>query len=571
MPLAIIATTSAPGERGRDPQRQPHLAMRASMSVPGLIAPVLREGASSSDGGLTDNLPIAEGARLCEADVLIAVNVGSPLFKPDEVKGVVDGARAGGEPAHRAERRALDGGLQAGDIYIRPSCGTSPSTEFTAPDRAPRCAGAPRRGGRRAEAPRAPPRAYAAWQDSVRSPPRSPPIIDQVAIEATRFVNRDTIRRGISPEGGRAPRLRRARTDLVREFDHGDLHSLDYNVVRERDRTILRITPVEKPWGPNYLRFGLNLASDFRSESTYNCRALCRSTWMNRLGGEWLLGAQIGSEQSAATEFYQPLDKRHTCSCARIADRARRRRRSTSRATASRSTACSRPRRPRGRREPGRPRPGDARAGSSGARRGARHRARRFLNLTERVGGPTRGRSRSTPTTSRTFPTRGVKLDVTHFDAQRVTSGGQVLALGGAVRGGVLVRRLGVLGGLEGGTALQGRCRSATPSRSAARAACGLRGRPARGPGYTFGRARGAVPLELRHAALRSRADRRGERRGRAHDQAITRRRSRAGSAPSAPTSPRARRSVPIYVGVADAKNGKGRSIFNPGDEPGTP
>ena len=56
----------------------------------------------------------------------------------------------------------------------------------------------------------------------------------------------------------------------------------------------------------------MNLASDFRSESAYNLRALFRSTWMNSLGGEWLLGAQIGSQQAGETEFYQPLDKRHT-------------------------------------------------------------------------------------------------------------------------------------------------------------------------------------------------------------------------------------------------------------------
>src|SRR6185312_2872957 len=99
--------------------------------------------------------------------------------------------------------------------------------------------------------------------------------------------------------------------DLVREFGQGDLSSLDYSVVREHDRTILRVTPVEKPWGPDYLRFGINLSSDFRSESRFNARALYRRTWLDALGGEWQLGAQIGSEQAIASEIYQPLDLRH--------------------------------------------------------------------------------------------------------------------------------------------------------------------------------------------------------------------------------------------------------------------
>ena len=56
-------------------------------------------------------------------------------------------------------------------------------------------------------------------------------------------------------------------------------------MLRERDKTILKLTPVEKPWGPDYLRFGMNLSSDFRTESPYNLRALYRKTWINAYGG----------------------------------------------------------------------------------------------------------------------------------------------------------------------------------------------------------------------------------------------------------------------------------------------
>ena len=38
---------------------------------------------------------------------------------------------------------------------------------------------------------------------------------------------------------------------------------------------------------------------------------LYRRTWLNALGAEWLLGGQIGSLQNVATELYQPLDLRH--------------------------------------------------------------------------------------------------------------------------------------------------------------------------------------------------------------------------------------------------------------------
>ncbi len=55
-------------------------AMRASMSVPGAIAPVEIDGRLLVDGGIANNLPIDEARKLC-ADVVIAVNISTPLMK----------------------------------------------------------------------------------------------------------------------------------------------------------------------------------------------------------------------------------------------------------------------------------------------------------------------------------------------------------------------------------------------------------------------------------------------------------------------------------------------------------
>lgn len=314
MPLAIIATDIGNGERVAMRSGNLTTAMRASMSVPGLIAPVVRDGRKLVDGGLTDNLPVAEVRSLCNPDVVIAVNVGSPLYKPDEVTGI---ATVLGQVVNLlteqnvAKSLAL---LTPKDIYIQPDLEGIASTAFTRQLEAAQK-------GREATLLRVSelsrftlePSQYAAWQEHVRfAAPHAPPVIDRVEVADTRFVSPGTIRQGIGQQEGEPLDSRKLEHDLVREFSQGDLHSLDYSVVKERDKTILRITPVEKPWGPDYLRFGLNLASDFRSESSYNFRALYRRTWLNSYGGEWLLGGQIGSEQGINTEFHQPLDLRHT-------------------------------------------------------------------------------------------------------------------------------------------------------------------------------------------------------------------------------------------------------------------
>ena len=54
------------------------IAMRASISAPGVFAPVETQGRLLVDGGLAENLPI-DVARAMHADILIVSDVSFPL------------------------------------------------------------------------------------------------------------------------------------------------------------------------------------------------------------------------------------------------------------------------------------------------------------------------------------------------------------------------------------------------------------------------------------------------------------------------------------------------------------
>jgi NTE family protein len=61
--------------------------------------------------------------------------------------------------------------------------------------------------------------------------------------------------------------------------------SISYRIVGgETGPRAMLIEPVEKSWGPDYLRFGLGLASDFSGDSQFNALVQYRKTWINRLG-----------------------------------------------------------------------------------------------------------------------------------------------------------------------------------------------------------------------------------------------------------------------------------------------
>jgi len=74
---------------------------------------------------------------------------------------------------------------------------------------------------------------------------------------------------------------------------------------------VLDVDAVEKAWGPNYLRFGLGLASDLQGQNTFDAAVSYRRTWINELGGEWRTDLQIGQTSRFYSELYQPLTTSH--------------------------------------------------------------------------------------------------------------------------------------------------------------------------------------------------------------------------------------------------------------------
>jgi len=311
LPLTLIATDIGNGDRVAMRTGGLASAMRASMSVPGAVAPVVREGRKLVDGGLVDNVPVQEVRDRCGADVVIAINVGSPMLEPEAVQGVVSVV---GQMVNLLTEQNVTRSLQSlkpGDIYMRPELGPITAGDF---DKQMEAAEVGRKTAQmQVEKLRrlsVPPAEYNAWLDRLRNQPvKSSPRIDEVQVAGTKFTNAENVRDAIRQKEGAPLDAAQLSQDLILLYSAGDLQSVDYSVLAERDKTILRVTPVEKSWGPDYLRFGLNLASDFH-DATFNIRALYRRTWLNSYGAEWLVGLQLGNEHVLGTEFYQPLERR---------------------------------------------------------------------------------------------------------------------------------------------------------------------------------------------------------------------------------------------------------------------
>ena len=98
---------------------------------------------------------------------------------------------------------------------------------------------------------------------------------------------------------------------------------------------------MEKSWGPNFLRFGTSLSTDFQGETFFNLMLGHRRVWLNSLGAEWTNEIILGSTRRYATELYQPLVGRQAaCSPPATASSSARRSSSSTARTASPNTTC---------------------------------------------------------------------------------------------------------------------------------------------------------------------------------------------------------------------------------------
>jgi NTE family protein len=283
--------------------------MRASMSVPGAIAPVEIDGRLLVDGGIANNLPIDEARKLC-ADVVIAVNISTPPMKRNELTSALSVA---GQLVNFLGKQTVDEQLKSlgkRDVLIAPDLGDISAGAFD------RAADAIRIGEQATRAMAdsltrygVSPQQYAALRATQTVERKALGTVDEIRVEGLERTNAAVLEALVESKPGEPLSEETVGADLRRIYGRGDFESISYRIIGGTGPRAMVIEPREKSWGPDYLRFGLGLASDFSGESLFNLLVQYRRTWMNRLGGEWLTEAQVGQDTHLYTEFLQPLSE----------------------------------------------------------------------------------------------------------------------------------------------------------------------------------------------------------------------------------------------------------------------
>jgi len=285
-------------------------AIRASMSIAAVMAPVLIDGRMLVDGGIAANLPISV-VRQMGADIVIAVDISTPLQSRDEIGSVLSIA---GQLSGFLTRRNVEleiATLTETDVFIEPDLGDIETADF---DRIREAVPTGRKAAlknlNRLQALALPDSADTESLRVGRDPLSMRPIIDFIRLDNQSAYSDKFVTSHVEEfQLGQPLDMEKLELGIARTYGTEVFQKVGFKLVEDGDQTGIEVTVVERDWGPKYLQFGLNIASQAGGENLINASVSHLSTAMNPAGGEWRNTLTLGNITRLSSAFHQPFGR----------------------------------------------------------------------------------------------------------------------------------------------------------------------------------------------------------------------------------------------------------------------
>lgn len=291
-------------------------AIQASMSIPAIFAPVpWQDDRLLVDGGVTNNLAV-DVVREMGADIVIAVDVGTPLSSRNQLRTVVSIVDQLTNILTRQNVEEQIASLRTPDVLIQPDLDKFSATDFAV-------AGIISENGETAARELAPAlsllslpeQGYSDYKKELRERTLDPFPKKLKSVE---------LRENTGLDGERLKK--RLNLNEGDEFSLADLHGaidsiyasavfdvIDYTVERDGeddDAANVVINAKRKSWGTDNIRFGFVLEDNLEGTNNFNVNAAYHKREINGRGGSVRALGQVGELPRLLFEFFQPFDKR---------------------------------------------------------------------------------------------------------------------------------------------------------------------------------------------------------------------------------------------------------------------
>ncbi len=285
-------------------------ALRATMAVPAVLAPVEIEGRLLVDGGIVMNLPI-EVAREMGAEVIIAVDVSAPLSGREDLSSVLDITAQLTTLLIRSGVEAQLDTLTDRDVLLTaeldPRFGSTTLTAMaeTIPlgyELAMNHAASLRRLA-------IDPRAYETHRAAqLGLTPSPPPRVDFVRVQNDSIVADSVIEPYLSGIALGGPLdFRQVEEAVNKIYGLGLYQNVRYEVIDDGDRVGLQLDLEERSWGPAYAQLGLQFNASGNQDILFGVAASYLRTALNPKNGEWRATAAAGAEPALGVDLHQPF------------------------------------------------------------------------------------------------------------------------------------------------------------------------------------------------------------------------------------------------------------------------
>jgi len=283
------------------------LAMRSSMSVPGVFDPVEWGDHLLVDGGIANNLPI-NVVRDLGADVVIAVEVGTPPATREQLQNMAAFVGQLSNLMIASNTHVQMASLGEGDLLLQPELGDDISSAgfdkvdeaivigyaaaYAASDELARFSVSES--------------AYARYRATLESCVRGPATIDFVKVENRSRFSDEVIQTRLGIEAGQTVDTEQLKAAVDRVFALGFLNLVRHEVVEAEGSTGVLLTVDQDARGANFLEWGLDLNGD-GDDAELDLRVAYLKTDLDEYGSEVRLLAQVGDTPALMAELYKAL------------------------------------------------------------------------------------------------------------------------------------------------------------------------------------------------------------------------------------------------------------------------
>lgn len=283
------------------------LAVRASMSVPGALAPTRYKDQLLVDGGILDNVPV-DVARAMGATRLIVVDVGTPLESEQDMTNpiAVMNQMLGVATLESTERQLRS--LGPNDILIKPKLGNIGAADFDQAERAIQI-------GEQAAEAMLPelrrfsesPARWMAWREAHHRRNFDPGLVHFVDVVDSSGRDTRLLDRELANDVGKPLDVDKLDRQVGTLYGSGRYALLDWRPVERHGERGIQLTGEDKPWGPLFGKLGLQLSDDFSGHAFYTVSGQVTATNIGQSGARWTNGIWLGRITGLYSNFYQPV------------------------------------------------------------------------------------------------------------------------------------------------------------------------------------------------------------------------------------------------------------------------